>query len=175
MHGSVEAYVEKWVNELELAGKKVLDIGSYDVNGSNRRWFTGQYTGLDFRTGPNVDIVSNSWSIPVEDNFYDVIVSTEMLEHDEFPAATFAEIRRLIKPNGYVILTCRGPGYPEHEYPSDFHRFTPEDLRDWLVHLGFVVLDFSQDEEAPGAFAVGYMSPDSLEIGGDSPIIRGLC
>jgi SAM-dependent methyltransferase len=173
-HDSVKSYVEKWVTELDLSKRKVLDIGSYDVNGKNKDWFTGEYIGLDFREGPNVDVVSNSWSIPYDDQSFEVIVSTEMLEHDEFPAATFKEIGRLLKPKGFVILTARGPGYPEHEYPSDFNRFTPRDFRDWLTYLGMEVLDASEDPEAPGAFAVGYL-PENTTIGGDSPTVRGLC
>ena len=173
-HESVTFYVEKWVEQLNLSERKVLDIGSYDVNGNNRGWFTGEYTGLDFRDGPNVDVVSNSWSMPFDDQSFEVIVSTEMLEHDEFPAATFKEIKRLLKPKGVVILTARGPGYPEHEYPSDFNRFAPQDFRDWLTHLGMEVLDVTKDSQAPGTFAVGYL-PENTTITGDAPTVRGLC
>ena len=39
---------------------KVLDVGSYDVNGSYRQFFKDScidYTGLDMSEGPNVDTV----------------------------------------------------------------------------------------------------------------------
>ena len=174
MHDSVLEYVGSWVEFLELEDKKVLDIGSYDVNGSTRQFFTGEYIGLDMRAGPGVDIVSGSWDIDLPDASFDVIVSTEMLEHDEYPAHTFDEIRRLLKPNGYVILTCRGPGYPLHEYPGDYHRFTPQDLNDWLEHVGIEVIDTHPDEEVPGAFAVGFLPVDAPLMGGYAPKLRGV-
>lgn len=175
MHGSADGYVGEWVTKLKLENKKTLDIGSLDVNGNNKKWFAGEYTGLDFRKGPNVDLVTSSWFVPKPSASYEVIVCTEMLEHDEFPAATFAEIRRLIKPLGHVIITCRGPGYPLHEFPSDYHRFTPQDLSDWLIHLGFKVVDSREDKEFPGAFAVGFLPKNAPPVSGDPPVVRGIC
>jgi len=174
-HHSVAVYVGVWATALGITDKKVLDIGSFDVNGNNKTHFTGEYTGLDFREGPNVDLVSDSWSVPAADSSFDVIVSTEMLEHDEHPERTFAEIRRLMKPEGHVILTCRGPGYPKHEWPNDFHRFTPKDLGLWLEHLGFVALDTRGDVQAPGAMAVGFLPKDAPLLVGEPPAIKGLC
>ena len=53
----VRHYEQFWIrNNVNV---NVLDIGSYDVNGTYRKIFNDpiyQYTGMDMSSGPNVDI-----------------------------------------------------------------------------------------------------------------------
>ena len=58
---------------------KVLDIGSYDVNGCLKPLFRfdAEYTGLDMREGPNVDIVGNSHEIPFSGNHFDLVTCVD--------------------------------------------------------------------------------------------------
>jgi 2-polyprenyl-3-methyl-5-hydroxy-6-metoxy-1,4-benzoquinol methylase len=87
---------------------KVLDIGSYDVNGSYRKIFSDskyEYTGLDMAAGPNVDIVPDSiydWK-EIGDNSYDLVVSGQTFEHIEYPWLTIKEIERVLYPGGYAL------------------------------------------------------------------------
>ena len=53
----------------------------------------------------NVDIVCDALTIPVEDNYYDNALCTEVLEHTPKPIGILKEIHRIIKPNGILILT----------------------------------------------------------------------
>ena len=61
MHKSSLARM-KWFREEYLSDQrdlKVLDVGSYNVNGCYKEIFTEyghRYTGLDIENGPNVDI-----------------------------------------------------------------------------------------------------------------------
>ena len=65
--------------------KKVLDIGSLDINGSNRDLFENcDYIGLDVGEGKNVDIISIGHLFNGPDNHFDTIISTEVFEHDMF-------------------------------------------------------------------------------------------
>ena len=64
----------------------VLDVGSYDVNGTYKPIFNNvkyNYTGLDMEAGPNVDIVLETpynWeSIP--NDSYDIVISGQAFEH----------------------------------------------------------------------------------------------
>lgn len=94
----------------------VLDVGSLDINGSNRNLFTDgvTYTGIDIAEGRNVDAVSKAheWNTP--DGSYDTIISTECFEHDMFYAQTLGNIYRMLRRGGLFVFTCATNGRPEH-------------------------------------------------------------
>lgn len=95
--------------------KRVLDIGSLDINGSNRDLFEDcDYIGLDVGEGKNVDVVSVGHLYDAPDNFFDTIISTEVFEHDMFYEETVKNIIRMLKPGGLFVFTCAAPGRPEH-------------------------------------------------------------
>ena len=95
--------------------KKVLDIGSLDINGSNRDLFENcNYLGIDIGEGKNVDYVSVGHLFDGPDNYYDTIISTEVFEHDMFYHDTIKNIMRMLKPGGLFLFTCAAPGRDEH-------------------------------------------------------------
>ncbi len=95
--------------------KKVLDIGSLDINGSNRTLFENcDYTGIDVGEGRNVDVVSVGHLFQGPDNYYDTIISTEVFEHDMYYEKTVQNVMRMLKPGGLFLFTCAAPGRPEH-------------------------------------------------------------
>ena len=106
---------------------KVLDVGSYDVNGCYREIFTSEgheYKGLDMEQGPNVDICPKNayaWNELPNDE-YDVVVSGQALEHIEFFWVTMGEIVRVVKKGGLICLIAPN-GFEEHRYPVDCWRF----------------------------------------------------
>lgn len=93
--------------------RRVLDVGSLDVNGNNRDLFAGgSYIGVDIITGPGVDVVC-----PVHEfngGPFSTILSTEMLEHDQHAAASVHRMIELLTPDGLLLLTCATTGRPEH-------------------------------------------------------------
>jgi autotransporter strand-loop-strand O-heptosyltransferase len=98
-----------------FVGKKVLDIGSLDINGNNRFLFTDcDYLGLDVGGGSNVDVISVGHLYDAPDEYFDTIISTEVFEHDMFYEETVKNIIRMLKPGGAFIFTCAGEGRPEH-------------------------------------------------------------
>ena len=114
----------------------VIDVGSLDINGNNRRYFyrPNVYVGIDVYPGDNVDIVGpahlellkvqdyikrNSpyrrmcdYEIP--DYPIDVVISTEMLEHDQYWDWSLRAMYDVLKPGGLLLITAAGPGRPEH-------------------------------------------------------------
>ena len=48
-------------------------------------------------------------SLPFRDNSFDVIISLEVLEHVEQPAAVPREVYRILRPGGWFYLSC--PNY----------------------------------------------------------------
>jgi autotransporter strand-loop-strand O-heptosyltransferase len=95
--------------------KKVLDIGSLDINGNNRFLFENcNYIGLDVGEGHNVDIVAVGHLYDAPNEYFDTIISTEVFEHDMFYEETIKNIMRMLKPGGAFIFTCASTGRPEH-------------------------------------------------------------
>ncbi len=91
----------------------VIDFGSLDINGNNRYLFEDyEYVGVDLGEGKNVDVVCRAHEY--EGPQVDVVISTEMLEHDEFWAKSIQRAIDLLKPEGLLVLTCASTGRPEH-------------------------------------------------------------
>lgn len=96
-----------------LASGRVLEVGSYDVNGTIRDLFGGDYLGVDLTPGPGVDLVASGTDLDDPDGF-DVTVSTECFEHDPRWRETFANMARLTRPGGLTVFTCASRGRVEH-------------------------------------------------------------
>lgn len=117
-----------------VAGKRVLEIGSLDVNGSVRPFVEllkpAEYVGVDIVSGPGVDIVCDVKDIAGRfgQNGFDVVLSTEMLEHIRDWRGAVHAMKTVCKPGGVIIITTRSPGYPYHGHPFDFWRFEEKDL-----------------------------------------------
>jgi len=97
---------------------KVLDVGSRDVNGTNRYLYdsTVKYEGLDITPGDNVDHVGyvHEWTTTDKYYTYDSIISTDMLEHDRHWIKSLQAMLSLVKPGGLFVLTCAGQDRAEH-------------------------------------------------------------
>ena len=115
-------FFEKYCKD-NIETKKILDVGSYDVNGTLKPIFErGEYVGLDMMAGPNVDIVSKAHDIDLPDESFDIILSTSCFEHDDMFWVTFLEMCRIVKPGGF-IYTCQPKEGPYHAHPGDNWRF----------------------------------------------------
>jgi len=118
--------VINFIEGLGLHGA-TLDVGSFDVNGSVRHLFD-DYIGLDMRAGKNVDVVANAAHLPFTDSVFDNVLCLEMLEHDATFWVTVQELKRVLKPGGVLVVTTPSIGFPHHEYPHDYWRFTADAL-----------------------------------------------
>ena len=120
-------FVDQYLSKLDRRPLKLLDVGSYDVNGNYRKLFADprfEYAGLDMHAGPNVDIVLTNpydWSSIATDSF-DVVISGQAFEHIEFFWLTMSEMVRVLKKNGLLCLIAPN-GTPEHRTPVDCYRF----------------------------------------------------
>lgn len=120
---------------------RVLDVGSLDVNGNNRDFFTdSEYLGIDVVPGKNVDRVARIEDIQ---ETFRVVICTEVLEHYEKPQKLFQEMIARVEPGGMLLVTCAGPKRPEHgtrKHPipgmvceTDYYRgITTKEMSSWL-------------------------------------------
>tara|TARA_R110001592_G_scaffold26674_9_gene99597 strand:+ start:1543 stop:2136 length:594 start_codon:yes stop_codon:yes gene_type:complete len=94
---------------------KVLDIGSFDVNGNEKPWFDHcDFIGLDLLPGPGVDVAcpANEYDMPNET--FDTVISCECWEHNPFYKESILNSIRMLKSGGYFIWTCATTGRPVH-------------------------------------------------------------
>lgn len=119
-------------------GISVLEIGSVNINGTVRDFFsdTTRYVGLDLAPGKCVDVVcpGHLYDSPY---MFDTSISTECFEHDINWKSTFMNMIRLTKSNGLIIFTCASYNRPEH----GTKRTTPCDslssqFSDYYMNLG---------------------------------------
>jgi SAM-dependent methyltransferase len=95
--------------------RKVLEVGSLDINGTVRTFFEHcEYIGIDVGSGPGVDVVCGGQVYSAPDNTFDTIISCECFEHNPFWVETFANMIRMCKSGGLIIMTCAGEGREEH-------------------------------------------------------------
>jgi SAM-dependent methyltransferase len=106
---------------------EVLDVGSLDINGNNRYlFFKSRYLGIDIVDGKNVDKViscKNHLGKPQYKDHYDVIICTEMLEHDSTWEVDLRMMYWALRPGGLLLITAAGVGRQEH----GTHKHSPSD------------------------------------------------
>lgn len=144
MNQSVLAFVGGVLPKQEVAGKRVLEVGSLNVNGSPRQFIVplgpSEYIGCDLVAGNGVDQIANARFLvqTFGMNSFDIVISTEMLEHVPDWKTCISQMKRVLKPGGSLVLSTRSPGFPFHEYPLDCWRFTLDDMRrifsDMVIH-----------------------------------------
>src|SRR4051812_20469594 len=96
-------------------GTSVLEIGSLDINGSVRNFFSAaKYTGVDVAPGRGVDEVGQGQLVGHPSGTFDVVISCECMEHNPFWVETVSNMFRMAKPGGLVIVSCATTGRAEH-------------------------------------------------------------
>lgn len=153
-----------WLHHLQarLPGyfKKVnvLEIGSYDVNGTARDFFmnAARYVGVDKVPGPGVDVVANAGDTSFTPLEFDTLVYLSVFEHDPEWAAHFAHNLQWIRPGGLIIVGWGAEGNLRHD-PEPWalvpHQDFIERARAWPIEIldsFFEAKRFVPD--CPGAF-----------------------
>jgi len=99
-------------------------------------------------------VLDDPYRLPFADGSVDIVLSGQMLEHCEFFWLTFAEMMRVLKPDGYLFLIAPSAG-PIHEYPVDCYRFYPDAYRALAKHAGCHLHEVWLDERGPWRDLVG--------------------
>ena len=120
----------------------VLDVGCGEK--PYKKYFTKvkNYDGIDFKNySRNKDFIAHkpdlffpksyleSFELPFQDNYYNAVVTFQVLEHHKKPMKLISEINRIVKPGGYVLLTVPFLG-GVHERPHDYQRYTEYGLKE---------------------------------------------
>lgn len=166
MRKCLERYVE--ADFFTARRRRVVEIGSHDVNGSYRRLFEGvdvDYAGVDMSSGPGVDIVlDDPYKLPMEAGTVDLVLSGQMLEHSEYFWLAFQEMMRVVSADGYLLLIAPSAG-PIHRYPVDCYRFYPDAYRALAKLTGCHVVALWLDERGPWRDLTGIFSKNPAAAG----------
>lgn len=85
-----------------------------------------EYIGLDMRSGKNVDIVADAHRLPFKKNTFSLVFCVDTIEHDDAFWLTIAEMKRVLKRGGWLIIGAPSRAHNEHKHPYDYWRFMKE-------------------------------------------------
>ena len=137
---------------------KWLDVGC-GLRPYESHFPLGCYVGVDVETSGRdhamklPDCYYNGRILPFPGNCFEGAISTQVLEHVPDPRGLLAEMHRVIKPGGGLIISLPFV-WQEHEEPYDFFRFTGFGITDLLKQTGFEVDSIAKDTGAIETLAV---------------------
>ncbi len=115
--GAGECQFKKFCDHLEYVSQ---DFGQYDG--------IGNANGIQTKIWDNtkLDIVSDITNIPVPDKSFDAIMCTEVFEHIPDPVSAIKEFQRILKPDGYLIITapfCSLTHFAPYHFSTGFNKY----------------------------------------------------
>ena len=168
-------------------GSRVADLGggrrflyAQDVPDEVEIWSIDiDQNELDLNQDVQIKLCGDiSKTLPIKDNFFDLIISRALLEHVADNKSAFQEMKRILKPNGSMIhliparnstfgiaarifpfeklknlLHIAVPGAKgQVEFPIFYHNCTPRKMKDLLNDLGFKKIEIEVCYYASGYF-----------------------
>jgi SAM-dependent methyltransferase len=127
----IEERVRNFLNQYDLRGKAILEIGS---GSGYLQDVVENYTGLDIaatlaRHYRKKFVVGSATALPFADNSFDAIWSIWVFEHVPNPEQAFSEARRVIKDGGVMFLL---PAWNVPSWAATGYNIRPfEDLKWW--------------------------------------------
>jgi SAM-dependent methyltransferase len=139
--------ISRWVESLPGREWRVLDIGGrYQPYRPLLEPKTKSYIALDVIPTPLVNVIARGESLPFATGSFDLVIATQVFEYFEQPRAAAAEIHRVLKSGGCLLMSVAAvaPRFVDEEH----WRYLPAGLR-------FILSPFSRVEIIPEVFSVG--------------------
>jgi 2-polyprenyl-3-methyl-5-hydroxy-6-metoxy-1,4-benzoquinol methylase len=111
----LDVLINDFLAGVDLTGKHILDAGCGTGRGTERMISRGaRVTALDI--GPNLvnltrirypcqALIASVVELPFPNDTFDVVFSTEVIEHTPDPLASVLEMYRILKPHGHLVLS----------------------------------------------------------------------
>lgn len=138
------AYEEKIPKHLNANMKyKILDYGCgdkpYEYLFEN---LVDKYVGVDVGNNPKAEhIIEPGEKLKFGNEEFDVVLSSQVLEHVEDVSSYLSECNRVLKPGGILFLSTHGT-WQYHASPYDYYRWTSLGLKTVISKHKFEVIDF---------------------------------
>jgi SAM-dependent methyltransferase len=97
--------------------------------------------GADLSGNPRADIeIRPDGTLPVPEGSFDLVLSTQVLEHVVDPGAYLKECYRVLRTGGTLVLSTHGVMY-YHRDPEDYWRWMAPGLRKIVEDAGFTIAE----------------------------------
>ena len=159
--GLTSAFYRDVIKEAGLIQGRVLDVGcgnGFLLDHIRRQHLGVDVFGCDFswqlcKNSTNLHqkgifVQGDGEELPFLSNIFDAVFITEVLEHIIKPESVLLEIRRVLKPNGKLVLSVPNRDWFRYDkyvkkrkvfQPIDDHWFTREELKRLLVQSQFEI------------------------------------
>ena len=120
-----------------------MDLLDYGCGGSPYRSLfpNARYQRADLAETPDLDFVIDPEDPVIEapSESFDLILSSQVLEHVPDASSYLKDCLRLLRPGGKLLLTSHGTHH-DHAVPHDYRRWTTDGIRWELEQCGFEVV-----------------------------------
>jgi len=140
---------QKWFTRFPQPPFRVLDVGGrIQPYRSLLPPLISHYVAVDLIDSPLVNVVARAEQLPLADDYFDVAFCTQVLEYIPHPETVIAEIHRVLKPQGFLLLSV--PSAFPRDSDQECWRFLPAGLRHLLRTFSAV------EVEAEGGSITGF-------------------
>ncbi len=122
-------------------GARVLDAGAGECQYA-RHFQKQRYVGADLAVGDELwdytrlDAIADLAHLPFPSACFDACINVVTLEHVREPACVVAELARVLKPGGSLLVVAPQE-WEVHQAPHDYWRYTRYGVRYLLERAGF--------------------------------------
>jgi SAM-dependent methyltransferase len=123
----------------DYASGWLLDIGCGDKPYQELFTKVDRYFGLDW-PGSKADVHADAMSLPFANASFDTVLCNQVLEHVPEPWRLMDEAVRVLRPDGFLILTAPQTWHLHH-VPFDYYRYTRFGLKFLAERSGLEIID----------------------------------
>lgn len=127
-------------NSIKYTGCDFSEIMVYEARKQNENFITG---------GQAQFLKADANELPFDKEFFDKVFSINTIYFWDNPQIVLAEIWRVLKPKGQIIISVR-PKYIMEHYPFvkyGFKTFSKDDLTELIAQNNFKVIDIIEKDE----------------------------
>lgn len=137
------AEIRAFVNKYNLESKRVLDVGSGEGAFQD---LVSDYTGLDISAAAarfyhKPFIVGSATELPFPDSSFDAVWTVDVLEHVPQPEKALSEMRRVLRPDGYLCIYAAWDCRPWAAEGYAVRPFRDFDLKGKLIKASIPIRD----------------------------------